>query len=141
MALPGYRVIPQGWSEHHRPTSTASLNGACTVTRPGAPSSLDASTLQYAAAASLAVWSGPCRVQASARIAERSDYGELDLTTRRYLVVVEWQAQVEVDDIVTVTAAVVPQLAGQKLRVLDVMAGTEQWERDLECEDWESPGG
>lgn len=137
MPLPGSRVIPPGWNTHHRPVSTASLNGACTITRRGAPGALDPSTFQHTAGDPQVIWSGPCRVQALATTEARTNFAELTLTTRRYLVVVEWQALPLVDDVVTVTSAADPLLVGQTLRVLDVTAGTEQWERDLTCEDWE----
>jgi hypothetical protein len=137
MPLPGSRIIPNGWSEHHRPTATATLNGSCVIDRPGAPASLDPATLQYGAAASTRIWAGPCRVQALARAQAKAGFAELDLTTKHYQVVVEWQAVVQVQDVVTVTDADDPTLVGRKMRVLDVSVGTEQWERDLIAEDWE----
>lgn len=140
MPLPGTRIIPRTWNDHHRPTATASMRGTCVISRPDTDTTddvYDPVTLQYTSGPAGQVYAGPCRVQALSTAEARSRFGEQDVTTHRYLVAVEWDAaQVLVDDVVTVVTADDPGLPGRKLRVLDVSGGTEQWERDLICQDW-----
>jgi hypothetical protein len=141
MPIPGSRVIPARWSEHHRPVASASMRGTCSISRPDTDTAddvYDPATLQYTSGAGTSIYVGPCRVQALSTAEARQTFGEQDVTTRRYMVAIEWDAaEVAVNDVVTVDTADDPDLPGRKLRVLDVATGTEQWERDLVCQDWQ----
>jgi hypothetical protein len=138
MPLPGTSPIHPRWSQHHRSTATAALRGTCTITRPAPPASYNDVTMQYTSGTPTTVYEGPCRVQALAAADARVRFGGQDVALRQYLVVVRAETAVEVDDVVTVTAAADdPTLVGRRLRVLDVTRGTETWERDLLCQDWQ----
>jgi hypothetical protein len=138
MPLPGTRVIHPRWSQHHRPTATGGLTGTCDVTRRGTGKGvMDPDTGVVTPPARVTIASGvPCRVQAVTQTAgDRTVAGD-EVTQREYLVSLQWDtAAVEVDDWVTITAARDAQLSGRSLRVIDVLHGTEQWQRDLHCLD------
>jgi hypothetical protein len=64
--------------------------------------------------------------------------GEAQETRHRYQVSLLWDAaQVEIGDLVSVTGSVDLALAGKRLRVTDVQYGSEQWQRDLMCDQLE----
>lgn len=135
--LPSTKPIPDGWDAHHRPVATATMTASCSIARPAA-GAYNAATLQYAANTDTAIYSGPCRIQQRTSAEATGDVAGQIVTTRSYLVAIEHDAgQVLVDDIVTLTDAVDALLIGRKLRVTDVQYGSNQWQRDLFCEDFE----
>lgn len=133
MPLPGTRVIPAGWSAHHRPAATDTMTASCVITRPaGTGTSSPDGT--WTPGLATAVYSGPCRVQALDTDERLRARGETQETQRRYLVAVRYDAaDLALGDLVAVTSAVDPHLAGKKLRVIDLRYGSEQWQRDLIC--------
>ena len=138
MPLPSTRVIPGGWNAHHRPTATASLNGRCRIVRPDTDRSddpYDETTLQYTPGPGATVYTGPCRIQAMSAADSRLLFGEQDVTTSTFRVVVEWDADVALNDVVEVLEAQDPDLPGVQLRILNWGKSTEQWERDLICQE------
>jgi hypothetical protein len=134
MPLPGTRVIPDGWSAHHRPTATGTMTGRCTIRRTAGEGTTGADGT-WTPDAGADVYDGPCRLQALSN--ERVEVaGETQDTVRRYLVVIEHDADhVEIGDEVEITAAKDAQAVGMTLRIVDVRYGTEQWERDLIAEE------
>jgi len=138
MPLPGTRVIHPRWSERHRPTASGTLTSTCVITRrTGAGTTGPTGTFTPAAAAT--IYTGPCRVVVAQNTSERLLVrGDAEETHRRYQVSIRYDADdLQVGDLVTITAAVDPHLAGKGLRVIDVRYGSEQWERDLICDELE----
>lgn len=131
-------VIPAGWSEHHRPTAAATLTAICDITRDGAGlGTFDPATGKTTPPARVIVaLDTPCRVQRLTPGQRAVLAGEQALTVRGYHVALEHDAPaVRVDDLVEITDAVDAGLVGRTLRVLDVQHGSEQWQRDLTCQD------
>lgn len=138
MPLPGSHVIHPRWSEHHRPTATSAMTGECIITR-RAGAGITAPDGTYTPAAAATIYIGPCRVQARSTDERIELAGEAQETHRRYLVAVRHDApEILVDDLVGITAAVDARLVGKELRVVDITYGSEQWQRDLICDEREA---
>jgi len=137
MPLPGTRVIPPGWSDHHRPTATATMTATCTITRPSGPGATDGNG-DYTPATPDTIYTGLCRVTPRTTDERLLLAGENQVTARRYAVAITHDApEILVGDSVNVTTAVDPGLVGLSLRVLDVRYASEQWQRDLYTEEIE----
>ena len=137
MPLPNTRVIHPGWSPRNRPTATGTMTGACRITRISGDSTVgpDGTWTPPAAAT---VYTGPCRVVAATNDGQWLTGEQTQLTRREYDVAIEWDAAIiEVGDTVTITRARDPRLSGMQFRVQDVRHGTEQWQRNLLCEEIE----
>jgi hypothetical protein len=135
MPLPGSRVIPARWSEHHRPTATGGMTARCVITRAGGEGTTG-SDGTWTPAADTQIYLGPCRLQALTTNERIEVAGETQDTVRRYLVAVEHDtARAEIGDKVEITEAVDAQAVGMTLRVVDVRYGSEQWQRDLIAEE------
>ena len=139
MALPNTRVVHPSWSEHHRPTATGTLTGTCTITHRPTGGGTTGPTGNYTPPTAATIYDGPCRI-----IPVRTDerlraIGGTQQTHRRYQVSIRYDADaLAVGDIVTVNEAADPQMAGMRLRIIDHRYGTEQWERDLICDEMEA---
>lgn len=135
--LPSSRVIPDGWDAHHRPVASATMTARCVINRI-TTGSYNSTTKQYGANIETPIYTGPCRIQQRTSAERATAFGEQQVTTRSYLVAIEWDAaEVLVDDVVTVTDATDPELATRTLRVTDVQYGSNQWQRDLYAEAFE----
>ena len=138
MPLPGTRPIHPRWSEHHRPTPTGTLTGTCTITHRPAAGGTTGPTGNYTPPAAVTIYDGPCRiipVRTDERLRAR---GGTQQTNRRYQVSIRYDADaLTLGDILTITEAQDPQMAGMKLRIIDLRYGTEQWERDLIADEME----
>lgn len=137
MPLPSTKPIPDGWDAHHRPVATATMTATCRV-GPLVEGSYDPVTLQYGGPVIDPVYTGRCRVQMQGGQAQTTVSGGQTITIRSYLVALEHDAAgIEVDHYVDIDAAVDAELVGRRLRVLDVTFGSNQWQRDLTCQDFE----
>lgn len=138
LAGPGSRVIPPRWSEHHRPTATATMTGECVITRTtGGGTTDDDGT--WTPAQPTTIYAGPCRFTALPQDEHIADVGAAQETRRRYQVSVRYDApEIAIGDIVTMTLAADPGLVGQEVRVVDITYGSEQWQRDLICTEREA---
>lgn len=137
MPRPGSRVIPTGWSAHHRPVAEGTMTGACTIRDPAQDTQgeFDDETGTYPTVPADPYYTGVCRAQQQKQ-PQVATTGEQRVSTHDYLVTVPASvAGVKLGHIVTVTSAVDPSLIGRPLKVVDVMRGTEMWERDLICID------
>jgi uncharacterized protein DUF6093 len=132
MPLDGTHVVHPRWSEHHRPTATATMTAECVITRPAAPGTTG-TTGTWTPPPDTTVYTGPCRlVPKSTDQGRHQVVGDTQVTPRSYHVGIEYDtAEILIGDIVEITAAKDPGLAGHKLRVIDVQYGSEQWQRDL----------
>lgn len=137
MPLPNSKVIPDGWSEYHRPTAELVLTAAGELRRPGHQTGFDETIGRSQYGDPLPYHAGPCRIQSVARNQGAADVGDRQVTIRPYRV--SWPAdipEVRVNDQVKVTACSDdPQLVGHTLRVVDIPNGSLLWQRDVECED------
>lgn len=135
MPLPNTKVIHTLWSEHHRPTATGTMSAVCEITRKGTAGVTDADGT-YTPAVRSTVHAGPCRVQALVTQQQIEIVGETQETRHRYLVTIQYDtAEIHVGDLVRLTASKDAGLVGRQLRVTDAIYGSEQWERDLTCEE------
>jgi ribulose 1,5-bisphosphate carboxylase large subunit-like protein len=135
--LPNTRVIPARWSEYHRATATGTMTATCQITRRATAGTTDAAGT-YTPASPTTIYTGVCRVQALATRQQVVVIGEAQETQHRYLVTIRYDAaDIHIGDLVHVTASVDGGLIGRQLRVVDATYGSEQWERDLTCEELE----
>jgi hypothetical protein len=138
MPLPSGRVIHPAWSQHHRSTATGTMTAACTITRrTGTGTTSPDGT--YTPPAPATIYTGPCRVTAPPFSREQRLTGEeAQITTRRYSVFVEWDAaEFQVGDLITITSSVDLRLVGKAFRLIDILHGSEQWQRNLLGEEIE----
>lgn len=136
MPLPNTRVIPPGWSAHHRPTATIAMTATCVITRATGQGTTGPDGT-YTPAASTTVHEGPCRVvpRATDQGVHRT-IGEDQVTPRRYEISIGYDApKIHLGDIVTFTDAQDSGLLSLNLRVIDVAFSSEQWQRMLYAQD------
>lgn len=137
MPLENTHVLHPRWSEHHRPTATGTMSAACEITRRATGGTTDASGT-YTPTSPTTIHTGPCRVQAVPTQRQVIVVGEAQETRHRYLVTIRYDAAtIHVGDLVLITESVDAGLVGRRLRVVNVSYGSEQWERDLNCEELE----
>lgn len=137
MPLPGSRVIHPRWSQHHRPTALGTMTATCTVIRVEGEGSSDPDGTWHPPLPT-DVYTGPCRVQGLPVNERLLVVGERQETHRRYQVSLRHDTAPQIDDLVTITASVDTGLVGKTLRVIDVQYGSEQWQRDLICDELEN---
>jgi hypothetical protein len=131
-------VLHPDWSSHHRPTAAATMSATCDITRDGTGDGIfDPATGKTTPPPRVTVAAdAPCRVQRSAFPEQARAQAEQVITTRTYLVALPHDVpEPKVDDLVEITASVDADLVGRSLRVLDVRYASEQWQRDLICQD------
>jgi hypothetical protein len=139
MPLAGTRVIPSGWSDHHRPVVAGTRTGTVAWRKPaGTKGAFNGATGTQAATPATAYFTGSARIQALAEAGATSETGGQQVTITGYLVTVAWDAtdQFEVDDLGEVAAVDAngdPGLVGKTLIVKSVARGSLVWERDLYC--------
>jgi hypothetical protein len=115
------------------------MQDTCTITRADAGTPVfNETTGAYTSSAPTTVYTGPCRVKPR-NLADRVvDAGEQAVSLWPFQVSIPFAAtDVELDDLVTVTASVDPSLVGRELRVRSVTRGTFVTARRLECEEQE----
>ena len=137
MPLPGTRLIPTDWSQHHQPAAESTMTSTCTISRrPTGTGTLDPNTGTVTNPATLVALDVPCRVQAVPARDRTQDVAGQQVTQRDYMIAIPIDTPtVRVDDLVTVTDGHDPALTGRALRVVDVMLASEPWQRDLRCRD------
>jgi len=113
------------------------MTDTCTITRPG-DGTFNDTTGEYTTAASTTVYSGKCRIRTRSLgfLRDRqTETGEELTTIWPYIVAIPaGTADIQVLDVVTVSSAVDPLLAGVTLRVRIANAGTATTARKLDCE-------
>ncbi len=142
VGLPNTRVIPAGWEAHHQPAAEGAMTAECVITRLATTSATryNAATGRTDYPDPTTVYSGACRMQREVRSQDHArDVGGNAVTARRYLVSIPTSADpVQINDIVTISAATDADMIGKKLRVTDVRGGSLLWQHDLSCEEWET---
>lgn len=141
MPIPGYKVIPDGWAAHHRPTANSTMTYICDLYVPAAgpppypePQGWDGTSLLKADV--------PCRVQELNRPGSATVV-EQPTRTRDYLVTLPLAGlpDLPVGERGTIVRNFRPKnpidadpgLARRTLRAIDVQHGSLMWERDLIC--------
>lgn len=111
------------------------MSDACTIGHPGGEPIYDEATDSYPAT-STAFYAGACRVKPRDNADRQVEAGAETVTLWPFLVSVPMSVEdVEVDDIVTITASTLdPALAGTQLRVRQVALGSHLTARRLGCE-------
>lgn len=143
MPLPRTRVIPAGWSEHHRAAAELTMTATGQVTREsGEPGGWNPVTGAAPSAAASVIYTGPCRVQA---LKPRMTGGPADaagqaITDRKYLVAIradaaEVRAGQHGDIFTVISCPDDPLLEGKPMRVVEVGYGSVSWQRSLFCDD------
>jgi len=88
------------------------------------------------------IYTGVCRVQPSARAQREVVSVDEQVTIAEFAAAVPWDvSDVQVNDLLTVTASADPALAGATVRVVDVQASTFATARHLTCTRNLTPGG
>ena len=129
VGLPGYRVIPNGWAEQHRPVAESSMPSPCIIKRisDGPPPY----PLPEGWDGAETIHETVCRVQELNR-AGGGVAGEQPTTERQYLI------PVPVDGLPELRAGEqgdVVHAIGRQFRIVQIMFGSYEWERDLICVD------
>lgn len=136
MPRPGSRVVHPRFEEQNRSTVTGTMTAEVVITRDGGPGVFDPGTRKTPQLPDVTVYTGPARVQTVLRMTRPVEFGGQQVTLHRYQVSVVWDAaELRVDDVVRITGASDPRLAGRRLRVVDVLFSSLQLQRDLVCED------
>lgn len=115
---------------------------SCTIHREATLVSFNEATGSYVLDGGTLVYSGPCAVrdQSTANVGGQGQQGMVPATLRRWLVKIPLGSpDVEVGDVVTVTAARDLSLPGQRFVVKDVGGGSFRVSRALAVEQWD-PG-
>lgn len=134
----GALVIDPRWNDFHRPTATASMDAACIITRPTGTGTTDDDGT-YTPSQGTTIYTGVCRVVTMVRTDAVQVAGEAQETHRRLQVGIRYDApEIRIGDLVDITMTADPQLLGRKLRVLEIAYGSEQWQRNLICDEREA---
>lgn len=138
MPLPGTGVFHPDWSAHHRPTATTAMTATCRITR-NAGDGTTGPDGTWTPASPTTVYTGPCRVTSPPFSREEViPSGATQVTQRRYGVFIEWDAdEIHIGDQVEILTAKDPLMPGKIFRVVDVAYTSEQWQRNLACEEVE----
>lgn len=142
MPLHNSKVLPAGWSQHHRASAEGGMTATVTITNPPTkPGRWNPTSGDVADADGADIYSGLARIQASTDDQSTSDAADQTVTWRDYLIqvpatVATVRAGGEHPSRVTVTACPGDAaIVGRVLTVVDVVHGSEVWTRDLICRD------
>lgn len=137
MPLIGAQIFHPRWNDHHRPTATASMDAACIITRP-AGTGTTGTDGTFTPDPGTAIYTGVCRVVPLAQ-EQIALVGETQETHRRYQVGIRYDApEILLGDLVDITMSGDAGLVAKKLRVTDVAYASEQWQRDMICDEREA---
>lgn len=138
MPLPNTRVIPDGWSAHHRPTAEGAMTAEGIITRAASSgTALFDETLGISTPpAAIVVYDGVLRLQRSGADERQTTVADREVTIRDYQVSYPTSgAPSQGNDILTITACGDdPLLVGQTLRIRDARIGSLTWQRDYIAE-------
>ena len=134
VGLPNTQVIPAGWAAHHRPVADATMTEPCTIGR------ISTGPAPYPKPFG---WTGEelihttaCRVQELNREGGGTP-GEQPTTERQYLIPVPLvnTEGVPLPDLRAGERGDVIHAIGRQFRIVNIMFGSLEWERDLLCVD------
>lgn len=130
---PGSRVIPEGWSEHHRPVAVGSMTGRLDVLV-----TVPRTSIRDEGGDALVAEGVPCRVQQLNRASNGATVSQ-EAHLRDYLVTVPVDTPVDFragadGHRLRITRADAQAAVGLELTVKQVLKGSLLWELDLICE-------
>lgn len=128
MPFPSARVIPEGWAAHHRPTAESTMHTPAEFVRVEGPAPYPEPPGWVGGTV---LWRTNVRVQALANTPRDSDAGEQLVTVRRYLVA----APMGGPPLKAGEAADQVLVLGRRLRIVDILPGSNLWEADFICEE------
>lgn len=139
MPFPGSRVIPNGWSAHHRPVAEGTMTARVRFRDPAQDTKgeFDDSNGKFPTTKATPYLDTACRAQQQKQ-PQVATTGQQKISTHDYLIAVP------IDGTSTVRAGHIgviyecpddPTLIGRELRITDVQRGSLMWERDLICTD------
>lgn len=137
--IPGSRVVPAGWSEHHRPVAVGSMTGRADVLV-----TVPRTSILDEGGESLVAEGVPCRVQQLNRASNGATVGQ-EAHLRDYLVTVPVDTPVDFKagadgHRLRITEADAQAAVGLELAIKQVLKGTLLWELDLICEHNQTQG-
>lgn len=132
--FPGWRVIPEGWAEHHRPPAEATMTTPAKFVRVNGPAPYPRPDNWHD---SELLWETTVRVQALNNAPRQADAAEQTVTIRRYLVT----APVDGPAVRIGKNADQIHVLGRRLRIVDMRPGSLLWEADYDCEENLSQSG
>jgi hypothetical protein len=136
---PNTAVIPADWDTSHAPVATKTMRALVSLRHPGSQAGAFDDTTQQRPDVPLAAYATdvPARVQAQKSTAIRGivDAAEETLHVAGYLVTLplDTSAEIKAEDLIQVGSSTDPLLTGRTLRVVDLVRGSERFERDLFC--------
>lgn len=141
VGLPNHKVIPDGWSEHHRATMVGTMTGVCDVLESLTPGNMPGLDGAGVSGGSRPVQHGdvPCRVQQLGGGDTRSATGK-ESRRRDYLVTLPIEKVIDLvagdeGNLIRVTEADDPEAVGRILTIEQILYGSLAWERDILCRD------
>lgn len=139
MPLPGSRVIPANWSEHHRPTVAGGRTATCVITRKGTNGTTHPDG-SWSPGAQQVIFEGTCRITRDADDEAHPVIGGRRITTMRYLIEIDAAApEIFIEDVVSVTAPNSVSLDGRSFRVQGIRITNEEWSRALGVVEFQDP--
>lgn len=126
--FPGWKVIPDGWAEHHRPTAESTMVTPARFIRVNGPAPYP---LPDNWQGSELLWETKVRVQSLNNAPKQADAAEQTVTIRRYLVT----APVGGPAVRLGKLADQIHVLGRRLRIVDIAPGSLLWEADYTCEE------
>jgi hypothetical protein len=135
--LPGHRVFPSGWAQHHRPTVNGTMTATIAWFHRGTPEPYE---LPEGWTGPEPFHTSPCRVQ-ELNASGRAVPTDQPVFERDYLVSIPIEGAPEIrageqdGDYGKVTDCEDPLLVGRILNVTDVQHGSLMFERDIICTD------
>lgn len=135
---PGTPVVPTSWAASHRPVLAGTRHATLAVRRDATTQDWDDDLEQNVTVPVAAHFTGTCRVQALSQQATDRDAAADTETTADYLLTTDVTAAPAADQpaeqqLATVTDTGDPLLEGRTLRIVQVVRGTELFERYLFC--------
>jgi len=127
------RVIPADWNHTHSPVVAKAARGTVTLREPGTVQQWNPTVDEMIAAEHAPYFNGPCRAVAlsgEARVAVA--VGDQSVIAD-YLIVVPLDVDALEGHLAVLAGTGDPVFDGRTLQVLQVVRGTERFERDLFC--------
>lgn len=130
MPLPNSRIIPPGWSAHHRGPLESAWTGTCRITRATGGGTTDDNGV-WTPGGEVLLYDGPCRLVVSVGDEQAIHQGGERISFRDYMIQVRAETDVAVGDTVEITSAPNASAVGCMYRVETYGNGTETWSTDL----------
>jgi len=135
MPFPGSRVIPAGWTAHHRPVLTTTWTATITFERFTGESVHDPDT-GSTSREKVVIFAGEVRIQHHETTSAGSVVaGAEKITSHDYQVSGPVSMDLVLDDFGTVAACEDPTFVGRELTVRDIQRGSLLFQRDYICSD------